>query len=273
MPALNVDALFSDLYTTASKTQTGAPTPTARNHNVAVAQNGTQFTPERLKSIPLNSTITFYFYPSNYSIIQSSFASPCQPLGSNTTDADLNPTPPTPDASQPPPPTLDQNQTQPQLFAPSIPENPIFSGFHLTPNASIIASTKFSVTISDLRPIWIYAVDGSDASIGDSAAKCRVGMSMVINPTETGVGTLGGYRKAAKRLAMGVSGVPKQVEGGAVMQISVRSRLGWMAKHPLGGNPRNDTTQEQEYMKDFTNGGAIANVGWMVVFGMLGWML
>lgn len=56
-------------------------TPTCpRNHNVAVAQNGTQFTPGRLKNIPIGDTLTFYVYPRNFSVVQSSLDVPCQPL-------------------------------------------------------------------------------------------------------------------------------------------------------------------------------------------------
>ncbi|KAK5956293.1 hypothetical protein OHC33_002869 [Knufia fluminis] len=188
-------------------------TPTGpRNHNIAVAQNSTNFTPTTLKNIPIGDTLTFYFYPSNYSIIQSSFSSPCVPIKRSG----------------------------------GVDQRAIFSGFHPTSNGQI-APQKFVVTVKSTETTWIYALDGMQLATDGGESVCERGMVMVINPLpkeEESGETLRAYRNAAKGLDGNVVDVhecPGEVWGGEIIPLSEKQRGNWMAKHPLGGNPKNTT--------------------------------
>ena len=50
-------------------------------HIVEVGNGGTKFTPDTM-TVPVGESVEFHFYPSNHSVVQSSFQAPCVPLGS-----------------------------------------------------------------------------------------------------------------------------------------------------------------------------------------------
>ncbi|KAK5094424.1 hypothetical protein LTR70_004139 [Exophiala xenobiotica] len=201
--------------TSTTPTATPTATPTGpRNHNIAVGQNGTQFTPTVAKNIPIGDTLTFYFYPQNYSIIQSSFNSPCTPI------------------------KLDGVVDQRALF----------SGFHPTLNSSSIAPEKFVLTVKSTESMWIYAMDGTQLATSTEKTVCERGMVMVINPPAKGE-TLKSYQKSAaaldgndKDVDVDVHQCPADVWGGEVIALSERQRAHWLGRHPLGGNVKNGTT-------------------------------
>lgn len=200
---------------TTSSAATSTPTG-PRNHNVAVGQNGTAFTPTMLKRIPIGDTITFYFYPSNYSLVQSSFDSPCTAM-------------------------KETGGVDPKA---------IFSGFHASSDEQSIATQKFVVKVTTTATTWIYGVDGDDLRNGNSENACEKGMVMVVNPlpkSDAAGETLSTYRKNAARLArkLGAGGtkvkeiVPGAVWGGEIRPVGEKEMARWEAKHPVGGATTN----------------------------------
>ncbi|RMJ25535.1 integral membrane protein [Aspergillus sp. HF37] len=76
---------------------------------------------------------------------------------------------------------------QSSFNSPCVPSGPdaVFSGF-FSPSSGV-ASTMFTMTLTDTRPIWMYC---------SSATHCQSGMAMVINPPDTGA-SIDEYKKAA----------------------------------------------------------------------------
>lgn len=203
--------LESDATATSSPTSTSAIPTGPRNHNIAVGQNGTQFTPTALKNITIGDTLTFYFYPANYSIIQSSFESPCVPIKRDG----------------------------------GVDQRAIFSGFH--PASNGIAHDKFVVTVQSTATSWIYAVDGTQLATSADKTVCERGMVMVVNaqPKDKAAGeTLRTYQKHAAGLDNAdVHSCPTNVWGGDIIPLSEKQKANWEGRHPIGGNPpKNGTT-------------------------------
>lgn len=188
-----------------TSTKSASATPTGpRNHNVAVAQNGTQFTPSSLKNIPVGDTLTFYFYPRNYSVIQSTFAAPCQPVHQGLYTGFR--------------PTEDNNGIAREKFVVTVEatETKWFYGV----DGAILASGGMNVCEKGMAMVL-------NPLPKDSA----------------GGQTLGTYRRnAADNVLNGNRNHTAQVpgetslRGGEVRGITQKEKDRWESKHPLGGN-------------------------------------
>lgn len=174
-----------------------------RNHNVAVAYNGTQFSPAVLKDIPIGDTLTFYFYPRNYSIVRSSFHKPCTPLTGGTD------------------------------------QHPIFSGFDYD-STNGISLNKFVVNVTTTDTIWIYGYDGDQSNGGNI---CQKAMVMVLNPLPKDRAdgqSLKAYIKNANAVTLDgnaetVEKCPGKIFGGERVRLSEKQKAMWESRHPQGG--------------------------------------
>lgn len=54
---------------------------TATDHTVTVGESGLTFSPNSLNASK-GDTVTFHFYPQSHSVVQATFAAPCQPMSS-----------------------------------------------------------------------------------------------------------------------------------------------------------------------------------------------
>ncbi|KAK5100558.1 hypothetical protein LTS08_005309 [Lithohypha guttulata] len=212
-PATTTSTTISSTTSSTSSTTTtttsspASATPTGpRNHNIAVGQNGTTFTPSTLKNIPTGSSLTFYFYPTNYSIVQSSFDQPCQPLG----------------------------------------QRAIFSGFNLTPNHDGIARQKFMFNVTSTETMWFYAIDGELLlGAGANVCERGMAMVLNPLPKEDpNRQTLSAYKRNAANPEMNGNGVhrcPAAIYGGEVRGVSDKEKARWESKHPVRGVVANST--------------------------------
>ncbi|EEY19487.1 conserved hypothetical protein [Verticillium alfalfae VaMs.102] len=115
---------------------------------VQVASNNGSltFSPEKITAPP-GSMVQFQFMGGNHTVTQSTFDSPCQPMGIVQTDPN------------------------------SPPKEGIFSGYvPVAASANMGQRPVFSIMINDTKPIWLYCQQGPH---------CQRGMSMVINETTT----------------------------------------------------------------------------------------
>lgn len=203
------DQTSSDLGASAASNDTTSSTTTSssssatttgpRNHNVAVGQNGTTFTPSTLKNIPPGDTLTFYFYPSNYSIVQSSFEKPCEPLGGGIFSG-FNP-------------TFDQTSISRQKFV-------------------------VNVTSAETVWIYAIDGQLLANDVQNVCEKGMVMVMNPLPKADAAGRTLASYRKAASVPdADGSQEVtcPTVVSGGDVKGVSDKEMARWMGKHPIGG--------------------------------------
>jgi len=66
--------------TSSKASASAAPTGSSQGvHIIEVGNGGTKFTPDTM-TVPVGDSVEFRFYPSNHSVVQSSFDSPCTPI-------------------------------------------------------------------------------------------------------------------------------------------------------------------------------------------------
>lgn len=156
--------------------------------NVVPHRAKPRFRPEVVQASP-GDTLNFYFHAGNWSVVESTFAQPCQPkLDSGAKD-----------------------------------ETVIFSSFVDVEEQERVGKQKFVVQVTDVNTMWLYCIDGSIESVKDEKSHetaCARGAVMVVNPIAGHGETLRAYRKAAKHSKSGNTTLPIKPVGGVLVDVA-----------------------------------------------------
>lgn len=142
---------------------TGSSSKSTMVHVVQVGQNGLMFTPDQLTAA-VGDMVQFQFWPQNHSVVQSSFDSPCMPLGS----------------------TMMMSGSMNSMM-----NSNMMMGFNsgfMPVAADATMHPVFTIQINNTNPIWIHC---------SQMGHCQSGMVMAINVAKGSNETLAAFKAMA----------------------------------------------------------------------------